>query len=92
MLLFDGVFLLRPELNDSWDFRIFVWVDEEEILRRAAERDVTRFGSREAVLTRYRRRYLPAQGIYADAVRPREKADVVIDNSDPARPTVYWRD
>jgi uridine kinase len=39
ILLFDGVFLLRPELNDSWDFRIFLSVDLGEILRRAEHRD-----------------------------------------------------
>jgi uridine kinase len=39
VLLFDGVFLLRPELNDLWDFRVFVEVDAEEALRRAVVRD-----------------------------------------------------
>jgi uridine kinase len=46
--LFDGVFLLRPELFDSWDLRIFVSARFEEILRRALERDVARFGARGA--------------------------------------------
>src|SRR5205085_6534089 len=27
ILLFDGVFLLRPELEDMWDYRIFINVD-----------------------------------------------------------------
>ncbi len=35
VLLFDGIFLLRPELLDCWDLRIFVSVDFKEALRRA---------------------------------------------------------
>jgi uridine kinase len=28
--VFDGVFLLRPQLNDAWDLRIFLQVDFQE--------------------------------------------------------------
>jgi uridine kinase len=38
VLLFDGVFLLRPELAGAWDFRIFISVGSEEIIRRAHPR------------------------------------------------------
>jgi len=46
ILLFDGVFLLRTELNDVWDFRVVVAVEFEEMLRRALVRYVTLLGSR----------------------------------------------
>ena len=39
VLIFDGVFLLRPELFESWDLRIFVSAGFGEILRRAVDRD-----------------------------------------------------
>jgi uridine kinase len=39
VLVFDGVFLLRPELASSWDLRIYLHVAEDEILRRARRRD-----------------------------------------------------
>ncbi len=82
----DGVFLLRPELRDLWDLTVFLSVAEDEILRRAAHRDGPRLG---ADLTRlYRRRYLPAQRAYEERVRPTDRADVVVDNTDPARPRV----
>jgi uridine kinase len=29
-LIVDGVFLLRPELRDAWDLRVFVRVSPEE--------------------------------------------------------------
>ena len=34
------------------------------------------------------RRYLDAQVIYRETCGPRERADVVVDNSDPARPRI----
>ena len=88
VLLFDGVFLLRPELLDAWDLRVYVSIDPEEVLRRALKRDVALFGSQDEVRRRYRARYLPAQRHYLAAVRPLELADVVIDNDDPDNPTL----
>lgn len=88
VLLFDGVFLLRPELQDYWDLRIYVDVRPDEALRRALVRDRGLLGDAEAVRERYRQRYLPAQELYRASVLPIQKADVVIANDDPARPLV----
>jgi uridine kinase len=86
VLLLDGVFLLRPELNDAWDLRIFLEVSLGEALRRALARDRALFGSAQAVRARYRRRYLPAQRRYLTTVQPRRIAEVVVDNHDPTAP------
>jgi uridine kinase len=86
VLLFDGVFALRPELVDLWDLRIFVSVDPEEALRRALRRDAHLFGSRDEVERRYRTRYLPGQRLYFAAARPEGRADLVVVNDDPSRP------
>jgi uridine kinase len=91
ILIVDGVFLLRPDLYDSWDLRIFVSASFAEILRRARERDVALFGSPAEVERRYSARYIPGQKLYFAAVRPMEKADVVVDNDDPARPVLHSR-
>jgi uridine kinase len=88
VLVFDGVFLLRPELLASWDIRIFVVVGFEQTLRRALERDEVLFGSREEVERRYRRRYIPAQWLYFEAVRPQTLADIVVRNDDPEAPVL----
>ena len=45
VLFFDGVFLLRRELIDQWDLRIFVSAAFEETLDRARTRDQALFGS-----------------------------------------------
>ena len=86
VLLFDGVFLLRPELNDLWDVRVFVDVDEHEALRRAVLRDEDLFGSPDEALRRYRNRYVPGQRLYLGEVDPRTLAHVVFENTDPASP------
>jgi uridine kinase len=86
VLVFDGVFLLRPELSDAWDLRIFLDVPFPETLRRAVERDRALFGSAAATRERYHRRYIPGQRLYFASVRPRQVADVVVDNHDAAAP------
>lgn len=91
VLVFDGVFLLRPELADAWDFRIFVSVGSDEIVRRARIRDAGLFGSPDGAEQRYRTRYLPAQQHYLEIVHPDHLADVVVDNDDPARPHLRVR-
>ncbi|HEX7590519.1 MAG TPA: hypothetical protein VF375_01070 [Candidatus Limnocylindrales bacterium] len=91
ILLFDGVFLLRPELADLWNFAIFVSVPFKETQRRAAERDAVLFGPTEATLRRYAARYVPGQQIYFEEAHPEAAADVVIANEDPDRPLLHRR-
>jgi uridine kinase len=86
VLVFDGVFLLRPELVDCWEVKIFVAVDLEECVRRGVARDADLFGSPAETERRYRDRYVAGQRLYFAAVRPDELADAVVVNDDPARP------
>jgi uridine kinase len=86
ILLFDGVFLLRPELRPFWDFSIFVHVDFDEIVRRAEARDRELMGGAEAVRERYRNRYIPGQELYFSSCAPQEVADVVLDNTNVLEP------
>jgi uridine kinase len=88
VLLFDGVFLLRPPLRDCWDIAIFLDVSPDEILRRAILRDAKVMGGPEAVRERYLHRYLPAQQLYRDDAAPDTSADVALDNTNPAQPRV----
>jgi uridine kinase len=79
ILLFDGIFLMRPELNDLWDFRIFLEIGFEESLERAVRRNAEGMDSEEALRERYEKRYIPGQRLYLDSVKPREIADVVVE-------------
>jgi uridine kinase len=87
VLLFDGVFLLRPELVDRWDLRVFVSATFEQTLDRARIRDRALLGSTAEVERYFRRRYIPAQHLYFATVRPTDHADIVVHNDEPERPT-----
>lgn len=84
LVVVDGIFLLRPELNDLWTFRVFVHVEPEESVRRGVARD----GLETEQL--YRARYAPGQRRYLDAVQPASLADAVVDNTDVDRPRLSW--
>lgn len=86
ILLFDGIFLLRPELVDCWDFTIFVQVTFETVLARAVLRDHGLIGEKQAVIDRYTKRYIPAQRRYLETCRPQERANIVVINDDPQNP------
>jgi uridine kinase len=86
VVLFDGVFLMRPELDEAWDVRVFLAASFDVTLSRALVRDGAAMGGVEQVERRYRRRYIPGQRLYLDAVRPDRRADIVIENDDPDCP------
>ncbi|WP_027344095.1 cytidylate kinase family protein [Hamadaea tsunoensis] len=85
VLLFDGVFLLRPELLDRWELRVFVSTALEDTVDRAVirEREVS---SRADVERRWRERYIPSQQLYLATAQPTRHADIVVHNDEPRRP------
>lgn len=89
VLVFDGVFLLRPELMDLWELRIFVSAPFEKTIGRARTRDRTPFMSAAEVERRYRSRYIPSQLFYFDTARPADHADIIVHNDEPQQPA--WR-
>ena len=91
ILLFDGVFLLGPELYDHWDYRVFVKVDFQTVLQRVVSRDQHLFGTPDKIRARYLKRYIPGQKIYLHKARPEENADVVIINDDPVNPRIIFQ-
>ena len=91
ILLFDGVFLLRPELNEYWDLSIFVHVDFSISLQRALNRDLHLFVSKEMIIKSYEKRYIPGQRIDLRQSEPQEIADIVINNNDVQNPAIICR-
>lgn len=87
-LLFDGVFVLRPELRQEWTLAVYLQVSERETLARARRRDLALFGSEQALIARYERRYLPGQALYRAEANPQGVAHIVIDNDDPTSPHI----
>jgi uridine kinase len=88
ILLADGCFLQRPELNPHWDLRIYVDITFDEVLRRGTARDQAWMPSAAAAEHRYRTKYIPGEQLYVGEVRPREHAQIVINNQDPTEPTL----
>ncbi len=85
VLVFDGVFLMRPELYDRWDLRIFVSTAPEATVARAVVRD-HRVSSRSDVERRWRERYIPSQRLYFKNDRPTLRANIIVHNDHPQLP------
>ncbi len=92
VLLFDGIFLLRPELNEFWELRIFLRAEFEVTIERAVHRALERDGTIQGVRADYAKRYVPGQRMYLETVRPQTIADVVVDNTDLSTPRMYMVD
>lgn len=84
ILLFDGIFLHRPELRDYWDFSIFLAVDFTVSIPRGARR-----GNGSADLSDpANQRYIGGQQIYLQNCQPQQYATLIIDNHDLNAPFV----
>lgn len=92
VVLFEGVFLYRPEIDGFWDFRVFVDIPLSVSLDRGVVRDAEHFGGEEGARERYVKRYIPGQEFYLREVAPRSKANVIIHNENPHSPRVTWAD
>jgi len=73
ILVVDGVFAFRPELNDHWHYRIWLDIPVADSIDRGLARD----GGDGIVM---RERYVVSEDVYSAEVDPAARADVVIDN------------
>jgi len=87
VLVLDGLFLHRDELAGHWDFSVFLTASFAVTAARMAVRDGTSPDPDHPGMARY----VGGQRRYFAACRPWERADLVIDNSDLARPRVVTR-
>ena len=78
VLVLDGVFLHRDELAGVWDFSVFLDVPFEVTAQRMAVRDGSPPDAEHPSL----RRYVGAQRHYLRTCTPRQRASVVVDNSE----------
>lgn len=86
ILLFDGIFLHRPELRSYWDFSIFLDADFPVTIRRSAERGAMTSSPDPGAPEN--RRYVEGQKAYLNTCRPKEAATLTIDNTDLAAPRI----
>jgi uridine kinase len=88
VVIVDGSFLRRPELVDLWDHRIYVDTTLEVARRRGTQRDASLFGGVARAEELYDARYHAACRLYLAAVDPARRATVVVENDDPAHPSL----
>jgi uridine kinase len=88
LLIVDGVFLFRVEVQGCFELGVYLRVSRQTSIDRGVARDAPRSG--DAILERqlYEQRYAPAQDRYHEKVSPEEFADLVIDNEDVENPVV----
>jgi uridine kinase len=94
VLVFDGLFLQRPELEPFWHLTVLLEADDRinerwvtYLLSDLPEDASSRSEAIDERLTRARwPRYRAGWTRYAESVRPFERASIVIDNNDFAAP------
>lgn len=84
VLLVDGIFAQRPELEQAWDLVVWLEAPVAVTVTRMAARDGTPADPDHPE----QRRYVEAQGLYLSRCSPKERADLVVDNTDLARPVL----
>ncbi|MBD3171101.1 uridine kinase [Candidatus Bathyarchaeota archaeon] len=85
ILVFDGVFTHLATLRPYWAYSIYLYIDEEESMRRAISRDQS---DEMEIRRRYTVRYLPGQKIYHDESEPLKYASIIINNNDLENPII----
>ncbi|WP_345761496.1 uridine kinase [Diaminobutyricibacter sp. McL0608] len=88
VLIVDGVFLLRPELRGIWNYSILLEVPWDVAYSRLAERDARNPDADALANARYR----DGQELYFTEANPREFANALVDNADPAHPRRIFAD
>lgn len=87
VLVVDGIFLNRPELQDLWDWSLWLDVPFDVAYARMALRDDSDPDPDAPSNARYRQ----GQEIYLNEARPRDAASVIVDNADLAHPRIVGR-
>lgn len=86
IILFEGVLLYREPLNQYFDFRIFIYIFFDEVIKRAVKRDANLLGN--TIIEKYKNKYIPIQKLYIEQNAPEDKSDIVIDNNDYCNPII----
>jgi uridine kinase len=86
ILILDGIFLFRPELQSFWDLKIFIDVPFLISVQRAVERDGKEREQEEMKMQH--ERYMPGQELYFAEANPKQQAHVIIGNADFLNPSI----
>ncbi|MBF7149671.1 nucleoside/nucleotide kinase family protein [Bacillus toyonensis] len=91
VLIVDGTFLLKKDVEHLFDYKIFIDTDFEIARKRGAKRETKAFGSYEEAEKMFLNRYHAACKMYIDEHNPKECVDVVFENSKFDDPVVLFK-
>jgi len=91
VLIVDGSFLQRPQLEGFWDFVIFVDTQLEIARQRGIDRDHEQLGGRVKAAEMYDERYQPAARRYLLTHQPADSADLRVVNNDFESPELVTK-
>lgn len=74
----EGVYSQHPRYSDFYDFKIFLFVDDDTQVRRILERNG------KEVLEKYLSEWIPLENLYFESCNISKESDLFIDTS------VYW--
>lgn len=86
VLVFDGLFLHRPELRAYWDFSVFLDAPFDITIPRSASRGPG-FGDPDPAAPS-NARYIGGNRLYFARSAPKSHATVVVDYADISRPRI----
>ncbi|PFD36085.1 uridine kinase [Bacillus cereus] len=92
VLIVDGTFLLKKDIEHLFDYKIFVYTDFEIARNRGAKRETEAFGSYEEAEKMFLNRYHAACKMYIDEHNPKACADAIFLNSDFGNPDVIFHE
>ncbi|KOA19205.1 uridine kinase [Clostridium homopropionicum DSM 5847] len=81
IVILEGIFLQRKELEKFLDYTIFIDIPRKERLKRILIRD-TYIGDAEEIIDKYERRYFPAEDYYIKKYNPMKSDDIIYKISD----------
>lgn len=79
VIVVEGIFLQRKELQGLFDYMVYIDVPEEVRMCRVLKRD-TYIGNEQQITDKYENRYFPAERHYFNKYSPDRKADFIICN------------
>lgn len=86
IVLIEGVLLYREPIDKYFNYRIYLDISFDEVLKRACKRDGYLLG--DSIIEKYQQKYIPVQKLYIEKYKPKDRSDMVILNEDYRNPVI----
>jgi len=86
IVIVEGILLYKPPIDALFDYKIYLDITEEELLKRGKEINIPQFG--EKSLEIYHNLFIPVQKLYENSCKPQKNCDLLIDNNNFENPEI----